>query len=202
MAQLGAFELISGRSKQRERPPQHIAVAAAAIGVRRLPGPVHDIWPHRIRVWCEQGALPIVGRTAAGRELRSFKETSGALIKTKKDVVIDPIEIQQKRNGFTNADVGEHRTTRIEHKSRHAAGKTNGQSLLHHPTVTYRREVVGSLPASGIEFRPHVIQSAFESLQLSIGVAIVLKSHFIEIPEAAVHGEIAAPVIWIALEGE
>src|SRR5262249_47408239 len=64
----------------------------------------------------------------------------------------------------------------------------------------YRGKIVGRLPASRIQLVAKVVEPALERFEVRIGLAIVVEAKLVEIPEAAIDGEIAAPIARVALE--
>ena len=47
---------------------------------------------------------------------------------------------------------------------------------------------------------PHVVETGLEAFEIGVGVAIVIETQLVEIPQAAIDRKVAAPIIGIALE--
>ena len=72
--------------------------------------------------------------------------------------------------------------------------------MLLHEGRRARPENRSRFPAAGIVFGAHVIEAFLERLEIGISVAVEVEADLVEIPEAAVDRQVAAPIVRIALQ--
>ena len=135
------------------------------------------------------------------RELAAVEIAGGALVKIEEIVVVDPFEIEQLQNCFAHAHIGKNRPPGIEHQTLHAFRQSVGQLVFDHAAFAQRRKIIGGLPAAGIGFHAQVIEAFLERLEVRVAVAVVIEADGVEIPQAAIDRHIAAPIIFVAPEG-
>ena len=202
MDELRALEFVPGALEQSESLPQTGAVTARAVGDRGRPCAVQDVGAHGIRKRRKQLALARIGRDAVRRQIAAVEITRGAFVEVEEVVVIDPLEVEQVQDRLAHANIGEDRTARIEHQALHALGQSVRKILLGHAAFAQRRKIVGGLPASRIGFHAQIVKPFLEGFEMRVAVAIIVVADGIEIPEAAIDRQIAAPIIRIAFEGD
>ena len=198
--ELGPPQLVAGGGKQRERAPQHGAVAATAVADRRRPGAGEHVGAHGARIWRQQRAFARIGRPPARRQFGTLEIAGGAPIEIEEQVVIGPFEIEQQRDRLAHAHVGKYRPAGVEHEELAAFGQAGRERFLDDAALAQRREVVGGLPAARIGLGAQIEQTALERLVIGVGVAVVVEADFVEIPEPAVDRQIAPPIVGIAHE--
>src|SRR4029450_466587 len=112
------------------------------------------------------------------------------------------LEVEQQRDRLAHADIGEHRTPGIEYVIAACLRHSGGQRLLDYAALAHGGKIVRGLPASRIVLVAHVVETALERLQMRIGLAVVVETNLVEVPQAAADGKIAAPIIGIAFESD
>ena len=70
--------------------------------------------------------------------------------------------------------------------------------LADHLAVAGGRKIVSVVPAQRFGFDAKVIEAALECLELAVGLAIEVEPDLIEVPQAAVKRQVAAPIVGIA----
>ena len=202
MDQLRALERVAGlreqgearRSLARSRPEPSVTggdQVPSMMSARTAPG--NGASSSRSRAF---------GRHAVRRQFAAVEIAGGALVEIEEIIVVDPFEVEQMQDRLAHADIGEDRPARVEHEPVHALGQAVGECLLDHAAVAQRRKIVGGLPAAGIGFRAHVVKAFLERLEMRVAVAVIVEADGVEIPQAAIDRQVAAPIIRIALEGD
>src|SRR5690606_36480267 len=89
---------------------------------------------------------------------------------------------------------------RVEYETGHALGQSGWKPRLHHAAVARSGEIVAGFPAGRIEFGAHVAEALLEGLEMRVAVAVIVEADLVEIPQAAIDREVAAPIGGIAAE--
>ena len=84
---------------------------------------------------------------------------------------------------------------RVEHEALHAFRQSVGELLLQCAAVAQCREIVSRLPAAGIGLQAHVVEAFLEGFEMRVAVAVIIEADGVEIPQAAIDRQIAAPII-------
>jgi hypothetical protein len=79
-------------------------------------------------------------------------------------------------------------------------GQSVRKGFLDHAAVAHRGKIVTGLPAGGIGFVADVVEAGLEGFEISVAVAIEIEPHLVEIPQPAIDGKRAAPIIGIAFK--
>ena len=90
----------------------------------------------------------------------------------------------------------------LKTKSEANFGRPLPKQILDHAAVAHGGKVVTGLPAAGIGLAAHVVEPGLEGFEIGVAVAIEIEPQLVEIPQAAIDRQIAAPIIRIALEGD
>ena len=174
------------------------AVAAGAVGHRRLIGAVENVGPHRAGKRRQQRALGRVRRPSASGKLAAFEEARGATVEPVEEVLVEPLEVEQQRDRLAHPHIGEHRAAGVEHERQHRLRQAARKRFLDHSSVAHGGKVVSGLPAPGVGLVAQVVEAFLERLEVAVGVAKEVEAQLVEIPEAAVDREILAPIGGIA----
>ena len=91
------------------------------------------------------------------------------------------------------------RPAQVEHEGLHDPGRAHRELLADDAALPHGREVVGRRPVAGAVLGAEVVAVALEGLEQHGRVAVVLVADLVEIVPAAVHRQIAAPIVGHAL---
>ena len=152
----------------------------------------------RVSERLQQLALALVGRTAIGGQFGSREEACGARIEAEKVIAVDPLEIEQQRQRLPHADVGKHRTPRVEHQEFRRLRHPGLDGVADHFAAAGRRKIIAVVPAQRFGLDAKIIEAALERFELAVGLAIVVEPDLVEVPQAAIGRQVAAPIIGIA----
>ena len=150
----------------------------------------------------QQLALAHIGRDAVCREVAAIEIARGSLIEAEEVCAVEPFEVEQLQDRLSHAHIGKDRAPCIEHQALHALWQSVGQVFLDDTAVAHCRKVVSGLPAPRISLDPQIVEPFLERFEVCVAVAIIVVTDRIEIPETAIDGEIASPVVLVACEGD
>src|SRR5690606_27491924 len=122
------------------------------------------------------------GRALIGRELGARKDSAGAAVEAKEVVGVDPVEIEQQRQGLTHPNVSKDGASCIEYKKLGRLRQAVHDNVADHPPALDGRCVITALPAQWLVFEAHVIEAARERLEMTVGLAEVTEVDLVEIP--------------------
>ena len=86
----------------------------------------------------------------------------------------------------------------VEHQEFRRLRHPGLDGIADHLAVAGGRKIVSVVPAQRFGFDAKVIEAAFEGLELAVGLAIEVEPDLVEIPQAAVDRQVAAPIVGIA----
>ena len=150
------------------------------------------------QIWLQQFALAGIRIASIGRQFGAGVETRGSLVEVEKVVLVDPFEIEQQRQRAAHADVGKHRTAGVEHQKFRRLRHAGPDGVADHLAAAGGREIIAVVPAQRLVLDAEIVEAALERLELAVGLAIEVEPDLVEIPQAAVDREIAAPIVGIA----
>ena len=146
----------------------------------------------------QQFALAVVGGAAIGRQFGAGEEACRARIEPEKVVAVDPFEIEQQRQRLAHADIGKHRTPGVEHQEFRRLRHPGLDGVADHLAIAGGRKIIAVVPAQRLGLDAKIIEAALEGFELAVGLAIEIEPDLVEIPQAAVDRQVAAPIIGIA----
>ena len=129
------------------------------------------------------------------------KNEFDAAVQAVEDRAVDVLEIEGEVEGAAHAPVLELRPAQVEHEGLHRSRRPHREFFPDDAPLPHRREVVGRRPVAGAVLGAEVVAVALEGLEQHGRVAVVLVADLVEIVPAAVHRQIAAPIIGHALVG-
>ena len=150
----------------------------------------------------QQLALARIGRDAVCREVAAVEIARGSLIEAEEVSAVEPLEVEQLQDRLAHANIRENRAPRIEHQALHALGQSVGQVFLDDAAVAHCRKIVSGLPAPRISLDPQIVEPFLERFEMRVAVAIIVVTDRVEIPETAIDGEIASPIVLVACESD
>ncbi len=118
------------------------------------------------------------------------------------EAVVHPLEIEEADERFAHARIGELLTPRVEDERGHAGGQPDRDLVLDDAAVGDGGKRIALRPQRRIVLAANVDLASLEGLELCRGVAEILEADLVEVEAAAVHGQIAAPVVGVALVGD
>ena len=146
----------------------------------------------------QQFPLAIVSRAAPGRQHRSREEARRARIEPEKVIAIDPFEIEQQRQGLAHADIRKYRTPCVEHQEFGRLRHPGLDGVADHLAAAGCREIISVVPAQRLGLDAKIVEAALERFERAVGLAIEIQPDLVEIPQAAIDRQVAAPIIGIA----
>ena len=146
----------------------------------------------------EQFALAIVGGAAVGRQFGAGKEAGRAGIEAEEVIAVDPFEIEQQRQRLAHADIGKYRTAGVEDQEFRGLRHAGLDGVADHIAVAGGRKIIAVVPAQRLGLDAKIVQAALERLELAVGLAIEVEPDLVEIPQAAIDRQVAAPIVGVA----
>ena len=196
--QRAVLDIPPGAFEEPQRGAQVAAQVAAAVGHGRLVRFRKHLGRQLVAVRFQDGQLVVAGQIAGG-QFGIGKVALGALVGAVKQVLIGPLEIEGIGQRSPDLTVFEHIAPGVENERLHTLRIfVRDQTLVDHAAVD-RRQVVRRGPFLGDVFGKEVDLAGLERLALHAAVSVVLVVHDAVIVLAAVHRQILAPVIRVAV---
>ena len=195
-----AVEIVAGLRQQRQRAAQRRAIAARAVGDGQAVAAVENVRRDICGERFEKLALAFVGGAAIGGQFGAGEEAGGARIETEEVIAVDPFEIEQQRQRLPHADVGKHRPARVEHQEFRRLRHPGLDGIADQLAAAGGRKIIAVVPAQRFVFDAKIIETALERLELAVGLAVEVEPDLVEIPQAPIDRQVAAPVIGIACQ--
>ena len=147
----------------------------------------------------QQFALAIVGGCGHRPTVRSRRRSPpSARIEPEEVVAVDPFEIEQQRQRLPHPDIGKHRTAGVEHQKFRRLRHPGLDGVADHLAVAGGRKIIAVVPAQRLGLDAEIIEPALERLELAVGLAIEVEPDLVEIPQAPVDRQVAAPIVGVA----
>src|SRR5262249_4222825 len=124
-----------------------------------------------------------------------LEEALGAPVKTVKDALVRPLEIEGVVERLADAYIAQLGSSRVEEVSLRAGRAAVGHVEPLHSPVSYCGNIVGGGPIPCSEFLPQVERSGLEAFEAGGAVTVVLVAQLVEIVAPAVDRQVLAPIV-------
>src|SRR5262249_8083414 len=154
--------------KQIERAAQRCAVAPGAIGDGEAIAAVKNAGRDMRGKGLEQLLLALVRRPCIARQLGSGEIARATRIKSEEIVAVDPLEVEQLRQGLAETDVGKGWAAGVEHQKFRRLWHSGLDGIADHLASLGGGKLIAVVPAQRLVLDPEVIEPAFEGLELPV----------------------------------